>query len=140
MPASTLTKSRFNKPIEEIQAPLTLAAPNFTALLGTWTNVNPATRDLVKIVLTESHGTLLVHAFGACSPTPCDWGVVTAQAYSASVSGGPTVAFTANYAFGFKSTILTGHLDGGHLIVDDFNVFHDGSGRSAYFSQDTMKK
>ena len=50
------------------------------------------------------------------------------------------MAFTANYAFGFKSTILTGHLQGADLIVDDFNVFEDGSGRSAYFAEGTFKK
>ena len=65
---------------------------------------------------------------------------VKGQAYAAVVAGGAAVAFTANYAFGFKNTILTGHLDGKHLIVDDFNVFEDGSGRSAYFTQSTFRK
>jgi hypothetical protein len=97
-------------------------------------------RDIVKIVLTTSGGSLGVHAFGACSPTPCDWRQVPGQAYSASVAGGAAVAFTANYGFGFKNTILAGHLNGAHLIVDDFNVFKDGSGRSPYFSEGTFKK
>jgi hypothetical protein len=26
-------------------------------------------------------------------------------------------------SFGFKKTILAGHLNGAHLILDDFNVF-----------------
>lgn len=134
----TLTALKFNKPAEKAEAkhsPLTLPS-----LIGTWVNVNPATRDIVKIVLTNSGGALGVHAYGACVPTPCDWGQVTGQAYSASVAGGAAVAFTADYQFGFKRTILTGHLSGEHLIVDDFNVFEDGSGRSAYFTEGTFKK
>ena len=51
-------------------------------------NVNAATRDIVKVVLTESNGKLGVHGFGACEPTPCDWGEVTGQAYAATVSKG----------------------------------------------------
>jgi hypothetical protein len=48
------------------------------------------------------------------------------------------VAFTASD--GFKSTILTGHLNGQNLIIDDFNVFEGGSGRSPYFTEGTFNK
>jgi hypothetical protein len=129
---------RFNKPTEK--AGLKTDALTFGSLVGTWVNVNPATRDIVKIVLGNTGATLHVHAYGACSPTPCDWGQVNGQAYAASVAGGASVAFTAAYAFGFKNTILTGHLKGKELIVDDFNVFEDGSGRSPYFTEGTFKK
>jgi hypothetical protein len=44
------------------------------------------------------------------------------------------VAFTASYGFGFKNPTLTGRLNGQHPIVDDFNIFEDGSGRSPYFT------
>jgi len=141
MPMSaTATVVNFNKPTEQMKERLTPEVVTLTPLLGTWVNVNAATRDIVKVVLTEKGGVLEVSAFGACSPTPCDWGEAPAQPYAASVSGGPAVAFSANYAFSFKKTILTGHLDGDHLIVEDFNVFVDKSGRSPYFSQGTFKK
>ena len=136
--ADTAIALKFNKPSEK--ADLKPDALTLGSLVGTWVNVNAATRDIVKIVLTNKGGSLGVHAYGACSPTPCDWGQVPGQAYAASVAGGPAVAFTANYAFGFKNTILTGHLNGDHLIADDFNVFEDGSGRSPYFTEGTFKK
>jgi hypothetical protein len=136
--ADTLTALKFNKPAEKDEVkPLPITLPS---LIGTWVNVNPATRDIVKVVLTNNGGALGVHAYGACTPTPCDWGEVTGQSYSASVAGGAAVAFSANYQFGFKRTILTGHLAGEQLIVDDFNVFEDGSGRAAYFTEGTFKK
>jgi hypothetical protein len=138
--AHTALASKFNKPAEKLEAAPHLDAMTLGSLVGTWKNVNAATRDIVEVVLTNTGGSLGVHAYGACVPTPCDWGQVPGQAYAASVAGGAAVAFTANYAFGFKNTILAGHLDGKHLIVDDFNVFEDGSGRSAYFTQGTFKK
>ena len=138
--SDTALASRFNKPADNLTPTVMPDALTFGSLLGTWVNVNPATRDIVKVVLTNSGGSLGVHAYGACSPTPCDWGQVTGQAYASSVTGGAAVAFTADYAFGFKNTILTGYLHGHHLIVDDFNVFEDGSGRSPYFTQGTFKK
>jgi hypothetical protein len=138
--AHTALASKFNKPTEKLEAAAHLDAMTLGSLVGTWKNVNAATRDIVEVVLTNMSGSLGVHAYGACVPTPCDWGQVPGQAYAASVAGGAAVAFTANYGFGFKNTILAGHLDGRHLIVDDFNVFEDGSGRSAYFSQGTFKK
>jgi hypothetical protein len=138
--ATTGTTVKSNKPTEELKAAAPLAAANLATLIGTWVNVNAATQDIVRVVLTNAGGKLEVNAFGACVPTPCNWGQVAGQAYAASVAGGSAVAFTANYAFGFKNTILTGHLDGDHLIVEDFNVFEDGSGRSAYFTQGTFRK
>ena len=39
-----------------------------------------------------------------------------------------------------KSTILSGHLYGVNLVVDDFNVFNDGNGRSPYFTEGTFRR
>ena len=128
----------FNKPAEKTR--VKTEALTLGSLVGTWVNVNAATRDIVKIVLTNSGGSLNVHGFGACSPTPCDWGQVRGQAYAGSAAGGAAVAFTANYMFGFKTTILSGHLNGVYLVVDDFNVFSDGSGRSPYFTEGTFRR
>jgi hypothetical protein len=41
---------------------------------GSWVNDDPATRDVVRVDISASGSTLTVHAYGACSPTPCDWG------------------------------------------------------------------
>jgi hypothetical protein len=132
---------RFNTPAEQLEPshPLAAQAANLSKLEGIWINVDSSTRNIVRVVLTPLGSGIGVHAYGACSPTPCDWGEVAGVAYDASVSGGPAVAFTANYNFGFKTTILTGHLEGAHLVVEDFNVFHDGSGRASYFDKGTFR-
>jgi hypothetical protein len=120
----------------ELAALLVSPAP----LAGTWKNIDPATRSMVKLVVTVAGTGLSVEAFGACSPTPCDWGRVPAVPYAATVSTSPAVAFTATYKFSFKQTIVTGHISGKNLIVETFDVFTDGSGRSNYYSSNTMTR
>jgi hypothetical protein len=86
-------------------------------------------------VLGNKGATLTVQGFGSCSPTPCDWGVVEGIAYGESVVATEAIAFSARYDFSFKETIVTGHLDNGTLIVETFDKFKDGSGRSNYYSR-----
>jgi hypothetical protein len=105
------------------------------ALVGTWNACDAATRGLVRVVIAASGSAITVHAFGACTPTPCDWGSVHGLAYAANVSSTAAVAFSAHYKFSFKDTIVTGVLDNGSLIVETFNHFTDGSGRSDYYSK-----
>ncbi len=105
------------------------------ALVGTWNACDAATRSLVRVVITASGSAIKVHAFGACTPTPCDWGSVPGLAYAADVSSSAAIAFTAHYKFNFKETIVTGVLDNGSLIVETFNHFTDGSGRSDYYTK-----
>jgi hypothetical protein len=109
-------------------------------LLGTWNNVNPATRDIVKVVIAAAGSSIKVDAFGACSPTPCNFGSVAGVAYAANVSSSPAIAFGAQYKFSFSQVILVGHLQGKNLILETFTHFTDGSGRSDFYSTDTMAK
>jgi len=104
-------------------------------LTGKWRNCDKNTRGLVSVVLGAKGSALTVQGFGACVPTPCDWGVVEGTAYAESVVSTNAIAFSARYDFGFKETIVTGHLDSGALIVETYDTFKDGSGRSNYYSR-----
>ena len=106
------------------------------AISGTWVNCDRKTRGLVRVVLGSRGGTLMVQVFGACTPTPCDWGVVKGLAYSDSVSSTEAVAFSATYKFGFKTTIVTGHLEKGCMVIETYNHFTDSSGRCDYYSRE----
>ena len=101
-------------------------------LIGKWHACDKNTRGIVRIVLGTKGGALTVQVFGACSPSPCDWGVVEGIAYADNVSATEAIAFTARYDPGFSQSIVTGQLDNGTLIVDVFTKFTDGSGRSNY--------
>ena len=113
-------------------AAATLSLKNLT---GKWNNCDRATRGVVSVVLSADGANLKVQVFGACVPSPCDWGVVKGIAYAENVSAADAIAFSATYDFKFKSTIVTGCLDSGSLIVETYDMFKDGSGRSNYCSR-----
>lgn len=138
---TTTTKPEFRTPAQIVPHDFTPAAAVALApLVGTWNNVDHATRDIVKIQITAVGTALHVDVFGACSPTPCNWGNVSAIAYAANVSSTPAVAFTAHYSFSFSQVVVVGHISGKNLILETFTQFTDGSGRSNYYATNTMAK
>ena len=136
---TTSTKNEFMAPSHTAVSGAA-AALSPAPLIGTWTNTNKATTDLVKIVISASGSGISVAAFGACSPSPCVWGSVPGIAYAASVSSTPAVAFSAQYKFSFAQVIVVGHLQGQFLEVETFTEFTDGSGRSNLYTTDQMVK
>jgi len=137
---TTTTKPEFKTPAQNPAPGVQPAVVSVNPLVGTWNNVDHATRDIVKITISGSGSALKVELFGACVPTPCDWGTVSAIAYAANVSSSPAVAFSANYSFGFSKVVVAGHLSGKDLILETFTDFTDGSGRSNYYASNTMAK
>jgi hypothetical protein len=105
-------------------------------LVGTWVSFDAATRGIVRVVVAHRGGRLLVRAFGAASPAPQDWGEVAGDAFAGGVDAAAAVGFTARFRFGFLDTRLAAYLNRRLLVVDSYNVFHDGSGRASYFSRD----
>ena len=105
-------------------------------LVGNWVNTDKATRGMVRLVLTDLNGTLMVRAFGACNPEPCDWGEVKTSIYSIGVDSQRAVGFKAYYDFQFMETMLAAYLNKRILVVDSYNTFKDESGRPRYFWRD----
>lgn len=136
-PAEVLEKQRELKGIVTPQIPLTVSA---TPLVGTWVNCDHATPSLAKLVIATKGAEITIHAYGACTPTPCDMGTIDGKVYADSVVNAPAVSFTADYKFSFKETIMTGHLFQGVLFVESFNHFTDNSGRADYYHLDIMSK
>jgi len=136
-PADMLEHERERLHITAPVAALTVAS---APLLGTWINCDHATRGLVRIMIAAKGNEITVHGFGACTPTPCDWGQVDGRVYSDSVADKQAVAFTAMYTFNFKQTTIVAHLYEGALFVETFDHFTDESGRADYYSQVVMSK
>jgi len=125
---------KHNTPHEQVEK-AAKAVISTSALVGSWNACNRQTRGLIRVVIGAAGSGITVHAFGACTPTPCDWGQVPGTAYAENVSSADAIAFTAQYKFDFKTTIVTGLLDQGSLIVETYNTFTDNSGRSNYYSR-----
>jgi hypothetical protein len=119
-------------------------APAPTQLVGTWVNVHSNTNGIAKIVIGTSGSDITIHAFGACTPDPCDWGTVNGVAYSKAVDSSVAKGFTATFDSGFATDLLTGKLKqtaaGPRLVVFLFAHFTDGSTRNDYFNKDTFKR
>lgn len=110
-------------------------SPN-AALFGTWKNMNPATKNVVDIVIAGNKRGVTVDGFGACHPTNCEWGNIPGTVFGVNVSSKTGTSFEANWNFGFSRTVLLGTLTktrrGPALTVQEFTIFTDGSGRANY--------
>jgi hypothetical protein len=107
-------------------------------LTGTWINYNNATRGIVRVVIADEGGAFTVRAYGACAPDPCDWGEARGEVFAAGVAHDEAVGFKSFYDFGFMETLLAAYLNKRLLVLDSYNVFKDGSGRSRYFFRDHL--
>ena len=116
--------------------------PNAQAgLAGDWKAASTAVVEL-KIGITA--GVPDVHAFGACSPTPCDMGTVRGITYGPNISATTGKVVLAPFSFGFKNEQLAMVYIAGktpaadRLLVGNYNEFTDGSGRSNYVVTETF--
>jgi hypothetical protein len=115
---------------------------------GVWTNINPGTGSIVKVEVTASAlGTLKVHGYGACSPSPCDWGSVYATGYAFDVTSASAESWYATYRFGFKTERLTAirlssynGKPGDFLQVIGQSKFAYGDGRYDYATVDVFQR
>src|SRR5258706_15964962 len=78
---------------------------DISPLLGSWINTNPETDCISRLIIREINGALVVHAFGANSPEPIDWGEVEANPYVFG-STQECAGFYARYAFELVETRL----------------------------------
>ncbi|KAA6457898.1 hypothetical protein DYQ86_21270 [Acidobacteria bacterium AB60] len=131
-PSDNLPQEIKRLKLPEAYVPATVSA---APLAGTWVNVDHHTRGLVRLVIAQSGNEITLHGFGACSPSPCDWGIVPGTVYAEGVTGTSALAFAGMYTFGFKQTTIVGRLMNGALAVATFDHFMDNSGRSDYFSE-----
>jgi hypothetical protein len=113
------------------------ASASLPQFLGTWTNTNPNTRGLTKLIITDIPGSgVMVHAWGQCHPQDCDWGNMLGFAYAPNVSAkldAQTEAITVVHKESFAERLLIIHrAEGNRLRVATYTRFTDKSGRSNY--------
>lgn len=107
-----------------------------STLVGTWLNYDPSSRGIFRVIIAGERGALSVRIFGSGDPSPIDWGETPADAFAGDVASEEAVGFKAFYALESLRTMLLSYLNNRLLVVDAYTTFHDGSGRSSYFSRD----
>jgi hypothetical protein len=100
-----------------------------SGLSGTWYNRGTNTRDIVEVqIYMEIFGgqyQWIIHAWGACEPSPCDWGTAVMNAEGNGL-------YSATYIWNFAGAQLTIGLEGSTLVVVNMTHFTDSSGRPDY--------
>ncbi len=104
-------------------------------LLGSWTNTNPETDYISRVIVREINSAIVVHAYGASSPEPIDWGEVEATPYVVG-STQECAGFYARYAFDSGETHLAANQKLGILVIQSYTSFRDGSGRLSHYARE----
>ena len=93
-------------------------------LVGSWIN-RSATSGITQVVVRREGADLLVHAWGNCTPTDCDWGETKIAVWN----GLPTCTWDHGFAVTNMELVL---LPDQRLLVSFHDEFHDNSGRQGY--------
>jgi hypothetical protein len=103
------------------------------SFVGNWTNKDFKTRDITRVHIRLDGSRVIVHVWGRCHPTECDWGDTTATVK------GHVLLLTWKEAFVVRTQELTLLADGS-LQLTAHSHFTDNSGRKDYDTKDTLAK
>jgi hypothetical protein len=114
------------------------AAASFRAsdYVGEWTNADPNTGGITRILVRKDSEKLVVQVFGRCHPTDCDWGTVEAKPFGANVQSSadaPINSVVATFLPGFAEKRLSLRLTTRDTLTSVVDTrFTDRSGRADY--------
>jgi len=97
--------------------------PPTDAIFGSWVNDNIDTPGATQVVVRRDRGRILVHVWGRCTPSDCDWGEVPADTYNGYL--------IANFDHGFsmvRTQLIL--LPDGRLLMARKSEYRDDSGRT----------
>ena len=104
-----------------------------TALLGTWINSNLDTNSIARIRIADVGGKLQLQVFAMGPDGLIDWGTSEAHVFAGGPASQTGAGFTCRYDFGFAETRLQAMIMKGLLVLAQFHLFKDDSGRADYF-------
>jgi hypothetical protein len=108
---------------------------DLSPLVGDWVNTKPDSSYLVRVVLTEQDGRLVLRVYGANEPDPIDWGEVEAVPYAA----GTSLVARGFHAF-YNQDGIERHLVANEkqeiLVIQSYSRYLDGSGRTSLFGRE----
>ena len=102
-------------------------------LLGTWINSNLDTTSIARVKITDAGGKLQLQVFATGPDGLIDWGTAPAQVFAAGPAAHAGAGFTCRYDFGFAEARLQAMIMKGLLVLAQFHLFKDDSGRADYF-------
>jgi len=110
------------------------------ALVGNWINSNPDTRSITRVDVFEADGKLQLQAFAVGPDGPIDWGTTTADVFAAGPASRLGAGFAATFDLGFARVRLQAMIMKGLLVLAQFHLLKDDSGRASYFMREYYAK
>ena len=110
------------------------------ALVGNWINSNPDTRSITRVNIFEANGKLQLQAFAVGPDGPIDWGTTTADVFAAGPASRSGAGFAATFDLGFAEVRLQAMIMKGLLVLAQFHLLKDDSGRASYFMREYYAK
>ena len=108
--------------------------------VGKWVNTDDKTGGLTRLEISKKDKGWAIQAWGAGGGGEIDQGNVTLHLLGDTAGDTEMKYGIASWDHKFKETHLTLRLEKGELVVEDFNVFKDDSGRSNYRMTYKFKK
>jgi|SRR6185436_4790791 len=102
-------------------------------LIGTWINSNLDTNSIARVKITDANGKLQLQVLAMGPDGLIDWGTVEAKVFAAGPASHTGAGFAAVFDFGFAETRLQAMIMKGLLVLAQFHLFKDDSGRADYF-------
>jgi hypothetical protein len=109
---------------------------DLSPFLGSWKNTKPNSGQLPKIIMKETDGGLVMHAFGARQPDLFDWGEAKCEVFTDGVDSPTANAFIASFSFDFADVEISSNVKLGVLVVQAYTRFRDGSDRHNYYTRE----
>ena len=107
------------------------------ALVGNWINSNPDTNSITRVNVFEADGKLQLQAFAVGS---IDWGTTTGDVFAAGPALRVGAGFAATFDLGFAEVRLQAMIMKGLLVLAQFHLIKDNSGRDSYFLREYYAK
>ena len=107
------------------------------ALVGNWINSNPDTNSITRVNVFEADGKLQLQAFAVGS---IDWGTTTGDVFAAGPASRVGAGFAATFDLGFAEVRLQAMIMKGLLVLAQFHLIKDNSGRDSYFLREYYAK
>ena len=111
-----------------------------SALTGNWINSNPDTNSIARLKAFEADGKLQLQAFAVGPDGLIDWGITTAAVFAPGPASRVGAGFAATFDLGFADVRLQAMIMKGLLVLAQFHLFKDDSGRASYFMREYYAK
>ena len=111
-----------------------------SALVGNWINSNPDTTSIARLNVFESDGKLQVQVFAVGPDGQIDWNTTGANVFASGPASHTGAGFTCTFDFGFAEARMQGMIMKGLLVLAQFHLFKDDSGRASYFLREYYAK